>query len=74
MARKWNKGVVVPLSTLAWSPAAMLSSFIKLQARNTALQEKRTITGDLQYIHIIEGTQFPKGLKLVQQKNKHIYN
>jgi len=58
-------------STMARSTAATLPSFIKLKQQQTALQEKRTITGDLQYVHIMEGTQFPKGLKLVQQKNKH---
>jgi len=54
-----DKGVVIPLSTMAQSPAATLPSFISF-TRNTALQQKRTIKGDLQYIQTIEGTQFPK--------------
>ncbi len=57
--RKVEQGGVCSLSTMARSPAATLPSFISF-TRNTALQQKRTIKGDLQYIQTIEGTQFPK--------------
>ncbi len=48
------------------SPAATLPSFIKLTQQNKALQEKRTIESDLQYIQWDRGSSVPKGLMLVQ--------
>jgi hypothetical protein len=46
--------------TMAWSAAAMLPSFIKLKQQQQALQEKRTIKGDLQYIQWNRGNSVPK--------------
>ncbi len=42
--REVDKMSVSHLSTMAWSRAATLSSFIKLTQQQLALQEKRTIT------------------------------
>jgi hypothetical protein len=39
--------------------------------RKTAYTTKRNINDEIQYVQTIEGTQFPKGLILVQQKIKH---
>ena len=57
--REVDKGVVVPLSTLAWYTAAMLPLLLSF-TRNTAYPTKRNNNDDLQYIQSIEGTQFPK--------------
>ncbi len=48
--REVDKMFSFHFSTMAWSPAAMLPSFIKLKQQQMALQEKRTINDDLQYI------------------------
>ncbi len=69
--REVDKMLVFHFSTMARSQLPCCPLLLSFKQQQTALQEKRTITGDLQYVHIMEGTQFPKGLKLVQQKNKH---
>jgi hypothetical protein len=54
-----DKGVIVPLSTLAWFPAATLPLLLSL-TRNTAYTTKRNNNDEIQYIQTMEGTQFPK--------------
>jgi hypothetical protein len=48
--RKVDKMLASHLPTMAWSPAATLPSFIKLQQEQSALQEKRTIHDEIQYL------------------------
>jgi hypothetical protein len=56
---------------MAWSHSCHASSFISLYNSNKLYKKRGMYNDEIQYIQTIEGTQFPKGLKLVQQKNKH---
>ncbi len=61
---KWNKMLCVHSPTMAQFTAATPPLLLALQ-EHSALQQKRIIHDEIQYIQRIEGT-LPKGLILVQ--------
>ncbi len=69
--REVDKMLMFHFSTMAWSHSYHASSFISLYNSNKLYKKRGMYNDEIQYIQTIEGTQFPKGLKLVQQKNKH---
>jgi len=59
---KVDKMVCFHFTITAWSTDAMLFSFIGFKQNNKALQKRKYLHGDLQYIQNNAGIQFPKGL------------
>jgi hypothetical protein len=58
--REVDKMLMFHFSTMAWSHSCHTALFYKPKQQQLALQEKRTINDDLQYIQRKEGTEFPK--------------
>jgi hypothetical protein len=67
-----GQGVVVPLSTMAWSHSCHASSFISLYKQQLSFTRKEDYNGWFTVYTYNEGNSVPKGLKLVQQTMKHI--
>jgi hypothetical protein len=57
--RKWNKMFSIHFPTAPRFTAATPPLLLALQVQ-TALQQKKIIKDDLQYIQTMQGTQFPK--------------
>jgi hypothetical protein len=61
--REVDKMLVTHLPTMAWSQLPPCHLLLSLNNKTLALQEKRIIQDDLQYVHKERGNSVPKGLR-----------